>query len=46
MLKHIINKITVMVIWAPKSKMATRVGTRREKQLCSLQPNIRTSDIL
>jgi len=32
MLKHnIINKITVIVIWAPKSYMAARAGTRREK---------------
>jgi len=42
MLKHnVINKITLIVIRAPKSKMATRVGTRREKWLFTLQPNNR-----
>ena len=47
MLRHnIINKITVIIILAPKSKMAIRVGTRREKWLCTLQPNTRIFDIL
>jgi hypothetical protein len=27
-------------------KMSTRVGARREKWLCTLQPNIRIFDIL
>jgi len=47
LLEHnIINKIFVIVIWASKSKMVTRVGARREKWLETLQPNIRISDIL
>jgi len=47
MLRHnIINKITVIITRAPKSKMATRVGERREKCLCTLQPNIRIFYIL
>ena len=49
MLKHnIINKITVIFIWAPsncKSNIATRVGARRQKWLRNLQPNMRISDI-
>ena len=50
MLKNnIINKITVIFIWAPnkcKSKMAMSFHTRRQKYLWNLQPHIHISVIL